>query len=115
MGAALAQGSRRKARGVSKAKRKKPAATAKRKKSAARPRRKPADEPGRGMAPATVATDMKMAKPRNLGPNTLGCCNIEYDDKPEDQIPNITQARCKALAQQRGGTPQWVAGACAES
>jgi hypothetical protein len=46
--------------------------------------------------------------------NAKGCCTIEYDDKPEDQIPGITQAKCKLIARQRGGTAQWTPGACAE-
>jgi len=49
------------------------------------------------------------------GPNTKGCCTIEYDDKPEDQIPGITQTKCRQIARQRGGTPQWTPGACAEA
>jgi hypothetical protein len=43
-----------------------------------------------------------------------GCCTIQYDDKPEDEIPGITQAACNQIARQRGGTAQWTPGACAE-
>jgi hypothetical protein len=45
---------------------------------------------------------------------TKGCCLIEYDNKPEDQYPGKTQAECRALAKQKGGTAQWTPGACAE-
>jgi hypothetical protein len=47
--------------------------------------------------------------------NAKGCCTIEYDDKPEDQIPGITQAECKLIARGRSGTAQWTPGACAET
>lgn len=56
----------------------------------------------------------KKKKPAALVAGTSGCCTIQYDDKPEDQIPGITQAKCNQIARQRGGTAQWTPGACAE-
>jgi hypothetical protein len=43
-----------------------------------------------------------------------GCCTVQYDDKPEDQIPGLSQTECNLIARQRGGTAQWTPGACAE-
>jgi hypothetical protein len=52
--------------------------------------------------------------PAKPAASAMGCCTIEYDNKPEDEIPGVTQAECKLIAKQRGGTAQWTPGDCAE-
>jgi hypothetical protein len=42
-----------------------------------------------------------------------GCCTIEYDNKADEQVENVTKAECTRLGRARGGTGQWSKGACA--
>ena len=42
-----------------------------------------------------------------------GCCTITFEDKDDEQVPNVTKARCTTIARQRGGVGQWNKGACA--
>jgi hypothetical protein len=42
-----------------------------------------------------------------------GCCTITFEDKDDEQVPNVTKDRCTTIARQRGGTGQWNKGACA--
>jgi hypothetical protein len=64
---------------------------------------------------ATVGKPAARRASATAAANAKGCCTIQYDNKPEDQISGITQAECRLIAGQRGGTAQWTPGACAEA
>jgi hypothetical protein len=63
--------------------------------------------------PAVKRTAVRRAVAK-VAAGANGCCTVQYDDKPEDQIAGITQTECNLIARQRGGTAQWTPGACAE-
>lgn len=62
---------------------------------------------------ASSSSSGKGATKKRVPPNTKGCCTIEYDNKPDEQVEGVTRAECTRIARARGGTGQWNKGACA--
>ena len=64
-------------------------------------------------AKKTKKAKAKKAVKKAVSSGSKGCCTITFDDRDDEQVPNVTRSECTTIGRARGGVGQWNPGSCA--